>query len=222
MSSPFLLCLEGSTICLAARQVQAENLFKRRWVTTKDDMNTRTPLLAPWMRILVRIDFIVAVALTVLAPLALLTGAVREQRASELRVLLRYWRVSSLLMVTVYLLIGERRVAFPTGLAARLLIARTLLGTTGPVDEQDVWFAGWRRAAGSYCVAGAVLTTPLLRGSFSTELPPICRAYIEPTQEFAALLHPLVASERLGRIGVVGLWVFAAGALIESLATRRR
>jgi len=62
------------------------------------------------------------VALTVVAPLVLLARALRASRRDELRGLLRYWRASSLLMVTVYLLIGERRVAFPAGLAARLLI----------------------------------------------------------------------------------------------------
>lgn len=178
-----------------------------------------TPPPTIW-RLLARLDFIAAVSLTVLAPLALLARALQGGRAAELRALLRYWRASSLLMVTVYLLIGERREAFPAGLAARLLIAHTLLGERGHVDEADISYERWKLLAGGYCLAGAALTAPLLRGSITAELPPICRAYIEPTQEFGALLHPGASRERLGRVGVVGLWVFLAGALIEALANR--
>lgn len=177
-----------------------------------------TPTPTTW-RLLARLDFVAAVALTVLAPLALLARAVRGGRIGEQRALLRYWRASSLLMVTVYLLIGERREAFPAGLAARLLIAHILL--RGRVDRTDIWYERWRGLAGGYCLAGAALTAPLLRGSIATELPPICRAYIEPTQEFGALLHSDVSREQLARVGVVGLWVFLAGALIEALANRQ-
>lgn len=174
-----------------------------------------------WLRVLARVDFVAAVVLTVLAPLALLARAAQGGRAAELQMLLRYWRGSSLLMVTVYLLIGERRVAFPAGIAARLLIARALL--KGPVAiEEDAWFRGWRRLAGGYCLGGAALTAPLLSGCFTNELPPFCRAYIEPTEEFGALLHPDIPRERLGKVGIAGLWAFLAGALIQALAERHR
>ena len=183
-------------------------------------MTSRQVSPPPWMRVAVRVDFVAAVALTVVAPLFVLAAVIRNGQRGELRALLRYWRVSSLLMATVYLLAGERRAAFPAGVAARLLIAQNLL--IGSSDREGGWAARWRRVTGWYCLAGAVLTTPMLRGTVAEELPPLCLAYIEPTQEFAALLHPGASREQLGRIGDIGLALFLAGALTEAAVTRRR
>jgi hypothetical protein len=174
--------------------------------------------LPPWLRVLVRVDFVAAVALTVLAPLVLLVGALRAGRRGERVGLLRYWRASSLLMVTVYLLAGERRVAFPAGVAARLLLARTLRGVQASAGTRS-GYERWRRLAGGYCLAGAALTAPMLQGLLADELPALCRAYIEPTQEFTALLHPGVSRETLGRVGLVGLGLFLAGAAVELAAS---
>lgn len=175
------------------------------------------PTTAPlpiWLRVLVRVDFVAAVALTVLAPLALLARAALAGRTDEVRLLLRYWRASSLLMVTVYLLAGERRVAFPAGVVARLLIAQTLLrGEPGA----RALLKRWRRVTSWYCLMGAAFTAPMLQGTVADELPPVCRAYIEPTQEFAALLHPGVQREHLGRAGSVGLTLFSTGVVITWL-----
>lgn len=182
-------------------------------------MTSRQSSPPTWMRVAVRVDFVAAVALTVVAPLLLLAVAIRAGKRGELQALLRYWRVSSLLMVTVYLLIGERRAAFPAGVAARLLIAHNLL--SGSDDLEGNWAARWRRVTGWYCLVGTLLTAPMLRGAVAEELPPLCRAYIEPTQEFAALLHPGTSREQLGRIGDIGLALFLVGALIEAAVTRR-
>lgn len=151
----------------------------------------------------------------------MMAQALRTSRRDELWALLRYWRASSLLMVTVYLLIGERRVAFPAGLAARLLIARTLLGDQATAGSGG-WYDRWRRLTAGYCLAGAALTAPMLQGLIAEELPPLCRAYIEPTQEFGALLHPGVAREALGRAGLVGLGLFLAGAAVAQVVGQRR
>lgn len=180
-----------------------------------------TRALPTWLRVLARVDFVAAVALTVVAPLMLLARELRASRREELWALLRYWRASSLLMVTVYLLIGERRVAFPAGFAARLLIARTLLSDQAAARKAG-WYDRWRRLTVGYCLAGAALTAPMLRGLVADELPPLCRAYVEPTQEFGALLHPGVPREALGRVGLVGLGFFLIGAAVAQVAGQRR
>jgi hypothetical protein len=171
------------------------------------------------LRVLIRLDFVAAVLLTVLAPLTLLGLAVQQRNGQQLRLLLRYWRASSLLMITVYLLAGERRSAFPAGVAARLLLARMLLARER--QKEETWFQRWQRLAGSYCLGGALLTAPMLRALFAIELPPLCRAYIEPTQEFAALLHPTASTYQLGRAGKIGLALFFAGALVQLLVDAR-
>lgn len=180
---------------------------------SSESLPTTAPLPS-WLRMPVRVDFVAAVALTVLAPLALLARAALAGRTGEVRLLLRYWRASSLLMVTVYLLAGERRVAFPAGVAARLLIAQTLLRAE---PSADALLNRWRRVTGSYCLAGAALTAPMLQGLVANELPPLCRAYVEPTQEFAALLHPGMPRERLGHAGSIGLALFSTGVVIAWL-----
>lgn len=171
-----------------------------------------------WLRGLVRLDFVAAVLLTVLAPLVLLIRAWTRHR-EQLPALLAYWRSSSLLMVTVYLLAGERRSAFLTGIAARLLIPFTLRVAPATTDR---WFLRWRQAVRGYCLLGAVLNMPLLRCMRSHPPATICRAYAEPPREFAALLQPRASREQLGQVGVWGLWAFLAGAvLVRGIAALR-
>lgn len=167
----------------------------------------------PWLRVLARADFVAAVLLTVVAPLVLLVRAALGRRP-ELPALLRYWRASSLLMVTVYLLVGERRYAAICGVAARLLIALALarpLGDDGPTEA-------WRSLARAYCLAGAAANLPmLLDGDLAAALR---SAYAEPPREYAALLHPGADPEALGRVGDLGLLAFAAGATAEIALSR--
>lgn len=159
----------------------------------------------PWLKVAVRVDFLAAVLLTVIAPLLLLARALRTRR-EQVPALLAYWRSSSLLMVAVYLLIGERKIAFPTGVAARLLIPWTLWRQG---DLGDPWFARWRRWVSGYALLGALLTLPLLRCMRQQPHGPLCRAYIEPAQEFGAVLHPTTSRAVLGRVGETGLACFA-------------
>lgn len=174
----------------------------------EDQRRSRLPLL---LRVLVRIDFVTAVLLTVVAPLLLLLRAARDRQQVLLSALLSYWRASSLLMVAVYLLAGERRSAFVCGVGARLLIPWTLRQAPAETDER---YLRWRRVVSAYCLLGAGLNLPTLRCAWTGRLSPLCRAYIEPAQEFCALLHPGVSQERLGRAGEIGRRCFVAGAAL--------
>jgi hypothetical protein len=167
-----------------------------------------------WLHALVRLDFVAAVVLTVVAPLVLLARALWEGRQEQLAALLGYWRASSLLMVTVYLLVGERRWAFVCGVAARLLIPWSL---RNPVPDAHPWYEWWRRVASGYCLLGVALTAPMLRCAACGKQTTLCRAYVEPTQEFAALLHPGQSRERLGRVGDLGLRAFVVGGALLGL-----
>lgn len=176
----------------------------------------RQSAVALLLRVLVRIDFVTAVLLTVIAPLLLLARAVRDRQRALLNTLLSYWRASSLLMVAVYLLIGQRPAAFVCGVGARLLIPWTLRHTPAGADAR---YQRWRRAVSVYCLLGAALNLPTLRCAWTSRLSPLCRAYIEPAQEFGALLHPGVPREQLGRVGGIGLRCFVTGAVL--LGVRR-
>lgn len=173
-------------------------------------MPYRDPQVPRWLRVLVHADFVAAVLLTVLIPLALLVRAAWKRR-DQLPLLLRYWRVSALLMVTVYLLAGRRVYAPVAGIAARLLIAHTLadpplVQTQRAVSLQD----RWRIMTLAYCLGGAAANLPLL-------LPAADRlrnAYTEPPDTYAHLLHPTLSPADLGRIGDAGLVAYAGGVLL--------
>lgn len=160
---------------------------------------------------LVRGDFVVAVLLTVLAPLVLLARAVRNSQRELIAALLSYWRTSSLLMVAVYLLIGERRTGLVCGIVARLLIPYTVLRHAVPSDR---WYMRWRQIMSTYCVLGVVLNLPILRCLRNEHVSPLCRAYIASAQQFGDVVHPNVDHDTLGRAGAWGLRAFAAGALV--------
>lgn len=179
-----------------------------------------SPPIPLWLRLLVRVDFVAAVVLTVIAPLVLLGRAVLLWQPTQLGALLAYWRSSSLLMITVYLLAGERRIAFGCGVVARLLIPWTLWQYRA---VGDTWFTRWRWLVSSYCLVGALSSLPLLRCSVAatpTATVP-CRAYTEPPREYAALLHSGASRELLGRAGELGLALFLAGATLWAFVHRR-
>lgn len=181
------------------------------------------PRIPRGLRALVHADFVAAVALTVLAPLVLLLRAALSRR-EQLPILLRYWRVSALLMVTVYLLAGRRPHAPAAGITARLLIAHTLAdppliqtqhaaSLRGDLVSVDPLFERWRRLTYAYCLGGAAANVPMLL--------PIARtlraAYAEPPTTYARLLHPNLPPAALGRIGDSGLAAYTAGALLITI-----
>jgi hypothetical protein len=168
----------------------------------------RVPL---WLHIVVRVDFVLAVLLTVIAPLALLSRAALSKQPEQLRTLIGYWRASSLLMVTVYLLNGQRRTAYATGVVARLLIPWSL--RTNPTNH-DPLFAAWRSAVIGYCLVGAGLNAPMLPSLVSRTPSLVAQAYVKPAQEFGNLLHPGIAKHTLGRVGEIGLLAYILGAII--------
>jgi hypothetical protein len=112
---------------------------------------------------------VAAVLLLVLGPLGLLAASLRH--ADRRSHLLAYWRASSLLMITVYLMIDGRPLAFVTGHAALVCIPLALYmdGALHVADRAqrpqhglDRWFRGWRRAATGFCGLSLLLTLPAL------------------------------------------------------------
>jgi len=170
------------------------------------------------LRLLTRLDFVLAVALLVAAPLGLLVAA-WGQPAVRSR-LLAYWRASSLLMITVYLMIDGRPVAFVAGNASLLVIPLVLYygdilsGAThrspdaGPVGD---WFRRWRAVAAVFCGASLLLTGPALRCAWTLgEGAPGCAAWLRPPRELHQALHPSLDPTMLGDIATAGLFVHGA------------
>jgi hypothetical protein len=165
-------------------------------------------------RTLVYLDFALAVLLTVLAPLALLALNWRYPRLKGR--LIGYWRVSSLLMITVYLLIGQAPLGFVTGVVARLLMALRLvlpLEPSHPDTPRYRVFNLWRSLTIGYCVVGVVWTLPLLAcvtGQFAW-----CGVWFEPVGQFKQLFHADVPASLLGTVGYMALGVYVLGLIVQ-------
>jgi hypothetical protein len=180
--------------------------------------------------VLIRIDFVLAVILLVASPLGLLVVSVRRPMLRQH--LLVYWRASSLLMITVYLLIDARPMAFIAGNAALVLIplalwfgdvlfvARTYQLNGDPIAE---WFRRWRVAAALFCGASLLLTGPTLRCvSGDAGADAMCQAWLAPPRELHAALHPTADPVALGEGAVVGLVVYGAYLLASAVVVGRQ
>jgi hypothetical protein len=165
-------------------------------------------------RTLVHLDFVLAVLLTVFAPLVLLIANWQIPRLKAR--LIGYWRVSALLMVTVYLLIGQAPVGYVTGVLARLLIAVRLvlpLEPSHPHTPRYQIFNLWRSITVGYCLVGVLWTLPLLAcvtGSFGW-----CAVWFEPVLRFKQVFHANVSAGTLGMLGYVGLGMYVLGFVVQ-------
>jgi hypothetical protein len=179
--------------------------------------------------LLIRLDFVLAVLLLVASPLGLLIAAVRRPMMRQH--LLAYWRASSLLMITVYLMIDGRPIAFVAGNAALVLIplalwvgdalfpARRYRLDGDPIAE---WFRRWRVAATLFCGASLLLTLPTLRClSAEAGTGAMCQAWLAPPRELHAALHPTADPAALGDGAFVGLVVYGAYLLASVVALGR-
>lgn len=167
------------------------------------------------MTYLIRLDFVFAVALLVVAPLVLLVAAWR--RSAVRGHLLAYWRASSLLMITVYLMIDGRAVAFVAGNAALLLIPLALYygdalfaAERHPLGKNLVarWVRRWRTAVAVFCGASLLLTAPALRCVWGLAETPGCTAWLRPPRELHRALHPSLDPAMLGDAAMGGLLVY--------------
>ena len=161
--------------------------------------------------------------LSVLAPLGLLLWAGISGHNLIFRKLVTYWRVSSLLMITVYLLAAAAPIAFLTGVAARVLIPLSLGWPFGEFAEERRLaraFNRWRQVVSVYCLIGVLFNLPLLRCTLTWQLQPPCTAWLGPVMAFTELFHPGVSVEVLGRIAWVALGLYLAVLLFYALTLR--
>ncbi|MDA0268590.1 MAG: DUF3177 family protein [Cyanobacteria bacterium] len=178
-------------------------------------MNTLDPGL---LQSLVWMDYRLAVLFTVVMPLILLIWAfVRQANAIQL-LLTIYWKVASLLMITVYLMIGGFSFAFITGLMARILIPIGLWfwdDLNEEIREQPnsllrFLLVSWRWAVSLYSVIGAVAVALFLPCAFSTTqfASSACQTWLEPPLLYKYYLHFSYKPGFLGFFGLVGLVVY--------------
>ncbi|VEP16214.1 conserved membrane hypothetical protein [Hyella patelloides LEGE 07179] len=171
------------------------------------------------LRPLVWMDYRLAFLFTAIAPLILLIWALLRKKEAIYRLLIIYWRVASLLMITLYLLIPGWTVGFISGIASRILIALTLWFWVDlneeikdfPQSRLKFAFTSWRWAVTLYCGLGAIASIVSLPCAFSdlAKETTVCQVWLEVPQAYRALFHAQPGNEGfLGFMGAMALTVY--------------
>jgi succinate dehydrogenase hydrophobic anchor subunit len=170
-----------------------------------------------WFRPLVWMDYRLALLFTVVIPLVLVIWAFVQKAEAIQRLLAIYWRVSSLLAITVYLFVAGMSVGFVTGLLARLLIPISLwfwVDLNEEIDDQPtslikLVFTSWRWAVTVYGILGALAQIPFLQCvTFTSSASPFCHVWLEPTSLYASYVHPHTKPQFLGFLAIVALIIY--------------
>lgn len=173
-----------------------------------------------WYRPLVWMDYRLAVLFAVILPLILLFWAFIQKAQTMQRLLIIYWRVASLLMVTVYLMIPGWAFGYLSGLFARILIPVSLWFWADinedlvdqPQRPLKFVFTAWRWAMTIYSTLGAIANLPFFSCAFSDafQQQPYCQVWLEAPQLYREWFHPNSRPEFLGVLGMMGLVAYVA------------
>ncbi|MHC0062661.1 DUF3177 family protein [Nostoc sp. UIC 10890] len=171
-----------------------------------------------WFRPFVWIDYRLAVLFLVIIPLILLIWAFVQKAEGIQRLLTIYWRVSSLVAITIYLMIAQYPVGFISGLMARILIPISLWFWVDLNDEIEYQtsgslkfiFTSWRWAITVYCILGTLASIPFLVCAFSASVlkTAYCSVWFEAPLLFKEYFHANSKAEFLGFLGIVSLVIY--------------
>ncbi|MGF1515587.1 MAG: DUF3177 family protein [Elainellaceae cyanobacterium] len=170
------------------------------------------------LRSLVWMDYRLAVLGTVVAPLVLLVWTFVSKQDAMVRLLIIYWRVLSLLAITVYLMIGGFPFSLLTGMASRVLIPVCLwfwVDINEEIAEQPestlkTAFTSWRWGVSLYGVLGAIAMVPFLPCAFDRQVfaTDFCKVWFEAPLVFREYFHANLNRGFLGFLGIAGLIVY--------------
>ncbi len=169
------------------------------------------------LRSLVWMDYRLAVLFTVVIPLILLLWSTVKNVPAITQLLIIYWRVASLLAITVYLMMPQWPVAYVTGFMALVLIPISLwfwVDLNEEIsDRQDLIgqaFSSWRWAVTLYCILAAIgqafyLPCAFVAGAVQT---PSCQVWLEPPLMFKEIFHAQARAGTLGFFAAVALVIY--------------
>lgn len=171
-----------------------------------------------WFRPYVWIDYRLALLFAVIIPIILLIWAFVQKAEGIQRLLSIYWKVSSLLAITIYLMIGGFGVSFLSGLMARILIPISLWFWVDLNDDIEyqasgplkLLFTSWRWAMTVYSILGAIVLIPFLGCAFSAKAAqsPYCQVWFEAPLLFREYFHANSKPGFLGFLGIIGLIIY--------------
>lgn len=168
-----------------------------------------------WFRPYVWMDYWLELLFVLIIPIILLIWAFVQKSEAMQRLLMIYWRVASLLAITIYLMIGGLGVGFISALMARILVTIALWFWVDINDEIEyhpqgalkLIFTSWRWATTVYCSLGALALLPFLGCAFSANAlkTPYCSVWLEAPLVFKDYFHYNSTPAFLGFLGIVTL-----------------
>jgi len=173
-----------------------------------------------WLPALVWADYRVAVLVMVSFPLALLIWAVFRRAEAVQRLLIIYWRVASLLAITVLLMIAALPISYLTSFLARVLIPISLWFWVDLNDEIDdlpnnsfkLTLTAWRWGITAYSIVGALFQITSLPCALMTKdailTNPACRIWLDAPWGFKETFFANSGDTFLGFWGIVGLVIY--------------
>jgi Protein of unknown function (DUF3177) len=175
------------------------------------------PNQSQWFEPLIWMDFRLAVIFTVLIPLILLLWAFSQKTTAIQSLLIIYWRVASLLAISVYLAIGSMPISFAAGFVAQLLIPLSLWFWADlneeiadlPNRSLKLGFLSWRWATTLYSSLGALATIPFLSCVVNTAKTDYCQAWFKPSWLYYQFFHANSNPAFLSFLGILGLITYS-------------
>lgn len=167
---------------------------------------------------LVWTDYRLAVLFTVLLPLILLVWALIARAEVIQQLLVIYWKVSSLLAITVYLMIAGLPFSFLTAVVARVLMPVSLWFWADlneeireqPFSLRKLAFTAWRWGITFYCGLGVIFQLPFLRCAFSQSAfaSESCQVWLEAPTLFRQSFHAGFTPGFLGFWAILALVIY--------------
>ena len=169
---------------------------------------------------LVWIDYRLSVLLTISIPLVVLIWAVFASSEAIVRLSIIYWRVASLLAITLYLMMAALPVSFVSSVMGRALIPACLWFwedlneeiADRPQSPLKLAFTAWRWAITVYSGLGAIAQIPFLSCAFKSQIQvidePFCRVWFDPPWLYKQMFHAPANPQFLGFLGLIGLAIY--------------
>jgi Protein of unknown function (DUF3177) len=173
----------------------------------------------PWFQPFIWLDYRLAFIFTVIVPMVLLIWALIKKVPVAIDIMMIYWRVASLLGITICLIMGGSSLAFFSALAAKILIPLSLWFWVDINEEINdlppkaikLALTAWRWTITTYCTLGAIFLLPFMQCGLLAKSN-FCRAWFQqPLQypNFLKFLQTLIKPETLGAFGIAALIFYA-------------
>lgn len=184
------------------------------------------------LRSLVWTDYRLAVLILVFIPLVLLVWSLFSRLEAIQRLMLIYWRVASLLAITVLMMVAALPISFLTGFLARLLIPISLWFWVDLNEEVEdlprfrplrLGFTAWRWAVTVYSGLGLLLSARSLPCSFlpreAIVQDTVCNFWLSPPYGLREWLLSGYKPGLISFFGIFGLVIYGL-CFIQFLLTR--